>query len=139
MKLALPIILAFVFALPAVAQVNVRGYTRKDGTYVAPHIRSSPNGTKADNYGPSSSSPLYSGRGSVTPPSTRDSDRDGIANMYDSDDNNNGRHDDNDRSQYGLGSSYSQPSTSTFGSTFGQPFGSSSPFGSKESAKPFGY
>lgn len=32
------------------AQVSVSGYTRKDGTYVAPHVRSSPNSTAADNY-----------------------------------------------------------------------------------------
>ncbi|GEO43624.1 hypothetical protein SAE02_77720 [Skermanella aerolata] len=37
-------------ALPAFANVSVRGYTRKDGTYVAPHIRTSPNGTCADNF-----------------------------------------------------------------------------------------
>jgi len=55
----------------------------------------------------------------VTPPSTRDSDRDGIANMYDRDDNNNGIGDDSDRSQYGRGSS-------SFGSP-SQPFGSTKP------------
>jgi hypothetical protein len=62
MKLALSFIAALVVATPAAAQVSVGGYTKRDGTYVAPHIRSSPNGTKADNYGPSSSSPLYTGR-----------------------------------------------------------------------------
>jgi len=31
-------------------QVYVHGYTRKDGTYVAPYMRSSPNGTTIDNY-----------------------------------------------------------------------------------------
>lgn len=29
---------------------DVRGYYRKDGTYVAPHHRSAPNSTKLDNY-----------------------------------------------------------------------------------------
>jgi len=29
--------------------VHVNGYTRKDGTNVAPHVRTSPNGTKSDN------------------------------------------------------------------------------------------
>jgi hypothetical protein len=28
--------------VPAVAQVRVDGYTKKDGTYVAPHMRSAP-------------------------------------------------------------------------------------------------
>ena len=32
------------------AQVHVRGYYRKDGTYVAPHVRSSPDGIKENNY-----------------------------------------------------------------------------------------
>ena len=52
-KLMLAVMAAVVLAataLPAFAQVSVRGYTRKDGTYVAPHIRTSPNGTCADNY-----------------------------------------------------------------------------------------
>lgn len=32
------------------APVPVKGYYRKDGTYVAPYVRSAPNGTAADNY-----------------------------------------------------------------------------------------
>lgn len=32
------------------AQVRVKGYFKKDGTYVAPHVRSSPNATTSDNY-----------------------------------------------------------------------------------------
>lgn len=40
------------------AQVKVRGYTKADGTYVAPHYRSSPNSTTLDN---------YSTRGNVNP------------------------------------------------------------------------
>lgn len=32
--------------------VSVRGYFRKDGTYVSPHVRSSPNSTTLDNYNP---------------------------------------------------------------------------------------
>lgn len=37
-------------ALPAMAQVNVRGYTRSDGTYVQPHVRSAPDGNPYNNY-----------------------------------------------------------------------------------------
>ena len=33
------------------AQVSVRGYTRSDGTYVNPHIRSYPDGNPYNNYG----------------------------------------------------------------------------------------
>lgn len=43
---------AMLTAGSAAAQVYVQGYTRSNGTYVAPHYRSSPNGTTADNYGP---------------------------------------------------------------------------------------
>ena len=32
------------------AQVRVRGYFRRDGTYVQPHVRSSPNSSPYDNY-----------------------------------------------------------------------------------------
>lgn len=46
----LGVLAAFAFASVAEAQVNVRGYTRSDGTYVAPHTRSSPNSTTSDNY-----------------------------------------------------------------------------------------
>lgn len=79
--------------------VRVRGYTRSDGTYVAPHVRSAPDSSRANNYGPSRSSPGY--RGLYTAPNTRDHDRDGIANRYDSDDDNDGSHDNADASQYG--------------------------------------
>ena len=34
----------------AVAQVRVRGYTRKDGTYVRPHYRSRPDGNFYNNW-----------------------------------------------------------------------------------------
>jgi hypothetical protein len=37
-------------AVPADADVAVRGYTRRDGTYIAPHYRSSPNSTRSDNW-----------------------------------------------------------------------------------------
>ena len=39
---------------PAYAgDVHVKGYYRKDGTYVRPHVRSAPDGIKSNNYGPS--------------------------------------------------------------------------------------
>lgn len=34
----------------AFADVSVKGYYRKDGTYVAPHHRSSPDGDTSNNY-----------------------------------------------------------------------------------------
>ena len=49
---------ALLMAGTAVAQVQVRGYTRSDGTYVAPHTRSSPNNSTYDNRS-SYSAPAY--------------------------------------------------------------------------------
>lgn len=55
-------------ASPATAQVRVKGYVKKDGTYVAPHIRSSPNATKLDNYSTKGNVNPYTGRtGTVDP------------------------------------------------------------------------
>ncbi|SDQ24426.1 hypothetical protein SAMN05216569_0265 [Pseudoxanthomonas sp. CF125] len=67
--------LRFIFAaavLAAVtdvaAQVHVKGYTRKDGTYVAPHVRSSPNSTTSDNYSTRGNYNPYTGKkGSINP------------------------------------------------------------------------
>ena len=74
--------------------VHVKGYYRKDGTYVRPHVRSSPDSYKWNNYGPSKSS------NELMNPTSRDSDKDGIPNYLDKDDNNNGIFDDSDRKQY---------------------------------------
>src|SRR5262245_38604713 len=53
MRLALLcLILCFVLALPAYSNdAYTRGHTRKDGTYVSPNYRSSPNRTALDNGG----------------------------------------------------------------------------------------
>lgn len=47
---------------PAFAQVRVEGYYRKDGTYVAPHYRSSPNSSKSDNYSTKGNYNPYTGK-----------------------------------------------------------------------------
>jgi hypothetical protein len=75
--------------------VYVKGYYRKDGTYVRPHVRSAPNQYRWDNYGPSRNS------SELMNPRTRDYDRDGIPNYRDRDDDNDGRLDDQDSRQYG--------------------------------------
>lgn len=50
------------------ARVSVRGYTRKDGTYVAPHYRSDPDGSIYNNYSyPGNYNP---NTGSITPGGT---------------------------------------------------------------------
>jgi hypothetical protein len=38
------------FSTPVSAGQYVNGYTRSNGTYVQPYVRSSPNGTVTDNY-----------------------------------------------------------------------------------------
>ena len=68
--LAFSAVLALV-AVDALAQVRVRGYTRKDGTYVAPHYRSAPNSTKYDNYSTQGNYNPYTGKkGTVDPDGT---------------------------------------------------------------------
>lgn len=75
--------------------VHVRGYTRSDGTYVRPHVRSAPDSSVSNNYGPSKSS--YE----LTHPQARDYDNDGISNSRDNDDDNDGLSDSSDSYQYG--------------------------------------
>ncbi|MCE9549101.1 hypothetical protein K8Q98_01745, partial [Candidatus Nomurabacteria bacterium] len=55
----LVLLVIFISASNAEAYVKVKGYTRKDGTYVAPHVRSNPNGLKYDNYSYKPSQGLY--------------------------------------------------------------------------------
>jgi hypothetical protein len=43
-------LVAAMLSATASAQVYVKGYTKKDGTYVAPHYRSSPDGSRYNNY-----------------------------------------------------------------------------------------
>jgi hypothetical protein len=45
-------LLIALFAIPSAldAQVNVRGYFRRDGTYVQPHVRTAPDGNPYNNY-----------------------------------------------------------------------------------------
>lgn len=75
--------------------VYVKGYSRRDGTYVRPHIRSAPDASKFNNYGASRDS------SQLMNPRARDNDADGVPNYLDHDDDNDNIHDDNDASQYG--------------------------------------
>lgn len=97
MKKAFIILLVIVFAVPGFVfakDVHVRGYYRKDGTYVRPHIRSSPDQYRHNNYGPSTDS------SQLMNPKQRDRDKDGIPNYLDRDDDNDGIPDDRDTNQY---------------------------------------
>lgn len=67
MKIALGVVLSLVAAL-AMADQYVNGYFRSDGTYVAPHYRSSPNSSRFDNYSTQGNTNPYTGqRGYVNP------------------------------------------------------------------------
>ncbi len=61
MKKSLLVLAIALFSFSAFAQVHVKGYTRSDGTYVAPHERSAPNGTVTDNYSFKGNSNPYNG------------------------------------------------------------------------------
>lgn len=67
MKWILAVLLA-TFAMSAVADKSVRGYTRKDGTYVAPHHRSDPDGRRDNNWSSKGNQNPYTGeKGYVDP------------------------------------------------------------------------
>lgn len=55
-------------AFPALAQVHVDGYIRKDGTYVPPHYRSTPDSSRSNNWGSQGNVNPYTGQpGTVNP------------------------------------------------------------------------
>ena len=64
------ILFIFLLALTINAQVHVRGYTRSNGTYVAPHMRSSPNLTPTDNYSYPGNTNPYTGKTATGNPDT---------------------------------------------------------------------
>ena len=122
-KLALAAVLSALVAPAASAQVWVKGYVKKDGTYVAPHYRSSPNSTKLDN---------YSTKGNINPYTGKAGTRDVYSNPY----NFGSRSSSSSSSSYGsygspsYGSSGSQSSSSSYPSygSFGSYGSSSDPY-----------
>lgn len=54
-------------SVSASAVERVRGYTKRDGTYVAPHYRSSPNSTRIDNYSTQGNLNPYNGNVGTKP------------------------------------------------------------------------
>ncbi|HZF62739.1 MAG TPA: hypothetical protein VEZ52_14115 [Desulfovibrio sp.] len=47
---------------------SVKGYTKKNGTYVAPHQRTAPNNTKMDNYSTKGNTNPYTGKAGTKDP-----------------------------------------------------------------------
>ncbi len=82
MKQFLLFLFLLVYAIPAAysqRHVSVKGYYRKDGTYVRPHYRTAPNSTNRDNFSTQGNVTPYTGkRGWIRPdnkaPSSRRSD-----------------------------------------------------------------
>ena len=63
-------VIALLISSTVAAQVHVRGYVRKDGTYVAPHYRSAPDGDFYNNWSTKGNINPYTGKPGtrVTPP-----------------------------------------------------------------------
>jgi hypothetical protein len=98
MKLFKTSLIAFMMLFAAyeclACDVWVKGYYRKNGTYVQGHCRSKPDGKKWNNYG-KAKSPTFSNSYNTY---NRDSDGDGFADQFDMDDDNDGVFDDYDAS-----------------------------------------
>jgi len=110
-------LLATVLVAPAVsAQVRVRGYTRNDGTYVAPHYRSAPNGTTLDN---------YSTRGNVNPYTGAVGTRNPYGSTY------------SQPSSNPYGSSYSNPYSAPRANPYSSPY--SNPYSAPRTTTPCYY
>ena len=52
----------------AKGSTSVKGYTKKSGTYVAPHQRTAPNKTKSDNYSTKGNTNPYTGKKGMKKP-----------------------------------------------------------------------
>lgn len=92
------IIATSLFLFSAVSQaedVYVEGYHRSDGTYVRPHVRSAPDNSISNNYGPSQRS------SELLNPRTRDYDNDSTPNYLDRDSDNDLYGDEVDSNPYG--------------------------------------
>jgi len=67
-KFLILFLVSIMFANLVIADTYVRGYTRRDGTYVNGYYRSSPNSTRLDNYSTQGNYNPYTGkRGTVNP------------------------------------------------------------------------
>lgn len=68
MKYAIVALVAVGTVAMAQSSHRVRGYTRSDGTYVAPHMQTNPNSTKTDNWSSKPNVNPYTGkRGTIDP------------------------------------------------------------------------
>ena len=62
------VLFTMLFGFMTFADVYVNGYAKRNGTYVQPHYRSSPDNTSTNNYSTYGNTNPYTGRaGTVTP------------------------------------------------------------------------
>lgn len=61
MKFLIALLVSILLVESGHAASRVRGYYRSTGTYVAPHMRSSPNATKLDNWSSKGNTNPYTG------------------------------------------------------------------------------
>jgi len=62
MKKALILLILLAISAPCLAYERVDGYTRSNGTYVQPYVRTESNNTQSDNYSTRGNYSPYSGR-----------------------------------------------------------------------------
>ena len=68
MRLVIAIALAVIAVSASAATTQVDGYVRKDGTYVPPHYRTTPDSSRGNNWGSQGNTNPYTGeKGTVDP------------------------------------------------------------------------
>lgn len=67
-KLMIVAAIAIAPSLVSAADTKVRGHTRSDGTYVAPHHRSAPDSNRANNYSSEGRYNPYTGKAGTVDP-----------------------------------------------------------------------
>jgi hypothetical protein len=111
MTLGLSVCIGSIFVCSAAfSQVHVGGYTRKDGTYVAPYERTAPNNTRNDNYSTRGNVNPYTGENGTKP---RDEDAYGSSRQP----------------TYGQQPSQQPTYSNPYGSSYGEPKPAPKPFG----------
>jgi hypothetical protein len=72
------VVLLLAPAVPALAEdVSVKGYFRRDGTYVQPHMRSAPDSSYNNNWSTAPNTNPYTGQQGTNPPRLYDNDSTG--------------------------------------------------------------
>jgi hypothetical protein len=72
MKKTIAAVFLIALGSSAFAQTHVNGYYKQNGTYVQPHMRSSPNSTTLDNYSTKGNVNPYTGQAGTKNPDPQD-------------------------------------------------------------------